>query len=106
MGTRRKMKVIFMGMGCSGINFAYQLQRKMENVELIIYERTTILAAPGWRTSIQDVLATSLASAINTAGSERAIGLSIIQDPVRFIVFFVVLQMNTTCSNMQSLTTR
>lgn len=39
MGTKRKMKIIFMGMGCSGINFAYQLERQMENMELVVYEK-------------------------------------------------------------------
>lgn len=39
MGTKRKLKVIFMGAGCSGINFAAQLQRRMENVDLSIYEK-------------------------------------------------------------------
>lgn len=29
MGTKRKLKVVFMGMGCSGINFAPQLQKRM-----------------------------------------------------------------------------
>lgn len=37
MGTKRKLKVIFMGMGCSGIDFARQLGRTMEDVKLIIY---------------------------------------------------------------------
>jgi cation diffusion facilitator CzcD-associated flavoprotein CzcO len=39
MGTKRQMKVIFMGMGCSGINFTYQLERQTENVELVVYEK-------------------------------------------------------------------
>lgn len=39
MGTKKKLRIIFMGMGCSGINFAYQLFKRMENVELIIYEK-------------------------------------------------------------------
>ncbi|TPX08646.1 uncharacterized protein E0L32_009835 [Thyridium curvatum] len=39
MGTKRKLKVIFMGMGCSGIDFARQLGRTMEDVKLIIYEK-------------------------------------------------------------------
>lgn len=39
MGTKRKLKVIFMGAGCSGINFAAQLQKRMENVDLTIYEK-------------------------------------------------------------------
>ena len=43
MGTKRKLKVIFMGMGCSGINFAHQVQTRMENVDLTIYEANTDL---------------------------------------------------------------
>jgi cation diffusion facilitator CzcD-associated flavoprotein CzcO len=39
MGTKRKLKVVFMGMGCSGINFASQLQKRMENIDLTIYEK-------------------------------------------------------------------
>ncbi|EXJ91716.1 hypothetical protein A1O3_00266 [Capronia epimyces CBS 606.96] len=39
MGTTRPFKVIFMGMGASGINFAYKLSRELENVELTIYEK-------------------------------------------------------------------
>lgn len=37
MGTRRKLKVIFMGMGCSGIDFARQLELRMQDVTLAIY---------------------------------------------------------------------
>ncbi|KAF4345630.1 hypothetical protein FBEOM_395 [Fusarium beomiforme] len=43
MGTRRKMKVIFMGMGCSGIDFARQLERRMQDVTLVIYEKNSDL---------------------------------------------------------------
>ncbi|KEF59610.1 uncharacterized protein A1O9_04456 [Exophiala aquamarina CBS 119918] len=43
MGTKRKLKVIFMGMGCSGINFAHQVQTRMENIELTIYEANSDL---------------------------------------------------------------
>lgn len=39
MGTKRKLKVIFMGAGCSGINFASQLRKRMENIDLTIYEK-------------------------------------------------------------------
>lgn len=39
MGTKRKLKVIFMGAGCSGINFAAQLQKRMEGIDLVIYEK-------------------------------------------------------------------
>lgn len=39
MGTRRKMKIIMVGMGCSGINFAHKLRLKMEDVSLAIYEK-------------------------------------------------------------------
>lgn len=39
MGTKRPLKVIFIGMGASGINFAYQLQRKTTNIQLVIYEK-------------------------------------------------------------------
>ena len=39
MGTERRMKVIFMGAGCSGINFASQAQKRMEHIDLVIYEK-------------------------------------------------------------------
>lgn len=39
MGTKRKLRVIFMGMGCSGINFAHRLKQKMTDVDLVIYEK-------------------------------------------------------------------
>lgn len=39
MNTKRPLRVVFMGMGCSGINFAYHLNKRMENVELVIYEK-------------------------------------------------------------------
>src|SRR6202012_721707 len=39
MGTKRKLKIIFMGMGCSGINFAHHLRRQMTDVELVVYEK-------------------------------------------------------------------
>lgn len=39
MGSKRELKVIFVGMGASGINFAYQLQQQTELVELQIYEK-------------------------------------------------------------------
>ena len=41
MGTKRKLKVVFMGAGCSGINFAAQLRKRLENVELTIYEKNS-----------------------------------------------------------------
>ena len=39
MGSKRPLKVIFMGMGASGINFAAQLQKSMENIDLVVYEK-------------------------------------------------------------------
>jgi hypothetical protein len=44
MGTKRTVKIIFMGMGCSGINFAHQLFQKMEKVELTIYEKNVSIS--------------------------------------------------------------
>ena len=43
MGTKRKLRIIFMGMGCSGINFAHHLFQKMENMELTVYEKNVRL---------------------------------------------------------------
>lgn len=39
MGTKRPLKVIFMGMGASGINFAYQLAKRTQGIDLTIYEK-------------------------------------------------------------------
>jgi hypothetical protein len=39
MGTKRKLKIIFMGMGPSGINFAYQLFQRMTDIDLVVYEK-------------------------------------------------------------------
>lgn len=41
MGSKRRLKVIFMGMGCSGINFAHQVLKSMDNIELVIYEKNS-----------------------------------------------------------------
>ena len=38
MGTRRPVKVAFMGMGAAGINFAHSI-KQMPNVELTVYEK-------------------------------------------------------------------
>jgi cation diffusion facilitator CzcD-associated flavoprotein CzcO len=38
MGTKRKIKVIFVGMGASGIDFAYQVKNNPD-IELAIYEK-------------------------------------------------------------------
>jgi hypothetical protein len=39
MGTKPKLKIIFMGMGPSGINFTHQLFQRMSDVELVVYEK-------------------------------------------------------------------
>ena len=39
MGTKRPIRVIFMGMGASGINFAAQVQKRAENIDLVVYEK-------------------------------------------------------------------
>jgi hypothetical protein len=49
MGTRRKLKIIFMGMGCSGIDFARQLERRMQDVTLVIYG--TVIPSFPWLSS-------------------------------------------------------
>lgn len=43
MGTKRKLKIIFMGMGCSGINFAHQVNTRMENIDLTVYDSNSDL---------------------------------------------------------------
>lgn len=39
MGTRRKLRVVLMGMGASGIDFAYHSKTLLQDVELQIYEK-------------------------------------------------------------------
>ncbi|KAH6972399.1 putative MoxY [Ilyonectria sp. MPI-CAGE-AT-0026] len=39
MGTKRPIKVIFLGMGASGIDFSHALKDRGHNVELTIYEK-------------------------------------------------------------------
>lgn len=38
-GTKKKVKVIFAGMGISGIEFAHQVQENGQNIDLVIYEK-------------------------------------------------------------------
>jgi hypothetical protein len=38
-GTKRPVKIICVGAGASGINFAKFMQDQMQNVELVIYEK-------------------------------------------------------------------
>ena len=39
MGTKRKLKVVVLGAGVSGINFTKVAQDKLENVEVVCYEK-------------------------------------------------------------------
>jgi hypothetical protein len=39
MGTKRPMKIIVLGAGASGINFLKTAQDRLENVELVCYEK-------------------------------------------------------------------
>ncbi|KAH8807486.1 putative MoxY [Xylogone sp. PMI_703] len=62
MGTKRPLKVIFIGMGASGINFAYQLPRLTENIDLVVYEKNDDIGGtwlenryPGWACDIPSV---------------------------------------------------
>lgn len=41
LGTKRPIKVIFMGMGAAGIDFSHALQTRLQNVDLIIYEKNS-----------------------------------------------------------------
>jgi cation diffusion facilitator CzcD-associated flavoprotein CzcO len=41
MGSKRKLKVIFMGMGASGINFAYHLGKLTQDIDLVVYEKNS-----------------------------------------------------------------
>jgi cation diffusion facilitator CzcD-associated flavoprotein CzcO len=37
--SSRKLKVLTIGAGLSGIQMAYQIQKECQNVELVIYEK-------------------------------------------------------------------
>jgi len=39
MGTKRKLKVVVLGAGVSGINFTKTAQEKLSNVEIVCYEK-------------------------------------------------------------------
>ena len=39
MGTKRKLRVVVLGAGVSGINFTKTAQDKLENVEIVCYEK-------------------------------------------------------------------
>ncbi|KAF9895312.1 hypothetical protein FE257_000216 [Aspergillus nanangensis] len=39
MGTKRPLKVIFMGMGAAGINFTHSMLQQTQNIDLTIYEK-------------------------------------------------------------------
>ncbi|CZT14616.1 related to monooxigenase [Ramularia collo-cygni] len=43
MGTRQPIKVIFIGMGASGVNFCKKLSEKTLNVDLVVYEKNKTL---------------------------------------------------------------
>jgi len=38
-GEKRKVRVIFQGMGMSAIDFAHSMQEHHQNIELVCYER-------------------------------------------------------------------
>ena len=39
LGTKRKVKVIILGAGCSAINFFKRAEEVLENVEIVSYEK-------------------------------------------------------------------
>ena len=39
MGSKKRMKIIVLGAGASGINFAKISQEKLQNVEVTCYEK-------------------------------------------------------------------
>ena len=105
MGSKRKMKVIFMGMGSSGINFAHQAAKRLDDVEVVCYEKNsdlggtwlenrseqlTTLTRPITDASIgiQDVHATFPVYVTNTAGKGSRIGPNTILDPKRYMTTF------------------
>ncbi|KAH7072432.1 FAD/NAD-P-binding domain-containing protein [Paraphoma chrysanthemicola] len=61
MGTQRSLKVIFMGMGASGINFAYQLSRRTKGIDLVIYEKNSAVGGT-WHENVYDGCACDIPS--------------------------------------------
>jgi hypothetical protein len=124
MGTKRKLRVLFIGMGASGVNFAYQLQRKTENIDLVVYEKnassTTTFTrcdhaltmtrvtseALGMRIVIQAALATSRASLTNSPGTRRPTGHNTTPDPTRFDVTYRMFQTDTISNVLSGLAMR
>lgn len=43
IGQKRRVRVITIGGGASGINMAYQIKKYMENVEHVVYEKSAEL---------------------------------------------------------------
>lgn len=39
LGEPRKLRIITLGAGASGLNVAYQIERRMQNVDFQIYEK-------------------------------------------------------------------
>lgn len=46
--SERKIKVICIGAGASGLLFAYKVQRHFRNVELTVYEKNEEVAGTWW----------------------------------------------------------
>lgn len=61
MGTQRPMKVIFMGMGASGINFSYQLARRTTGIDLVVYEKNAAVGGT-WHENVYDGCACDIPS--------------------------------------------
>lgn len=43
IGQKRQVRVVTIGGGASGINMAYQIKKYMENVEHVVYEKSSEL---------------------------------------------------------------
>lgn len=41
LGGPRKLRVITIGAGAAGLNFAYQLNRHMQNISHVVYEKNS-----------------------------------------------------------------
>jgi hypothetical protein len=41
LGTKKKLRVVFLGAGVSGLNFFHFAEQRLENVEIVCYEKNS-----------------------------------------------------------------
>ncbi|KIH92133.1 hypothetical protein SPBR_03289 [Sporothrix brasiliensis 5110] len=87
LGTIKKMRIITIGAGASGINMAYQTKKHLKNVSLVVYEKNADVGGtwtenryPGCKCDIPQALY-SLAQALNMS-TQACTGVHRLRCPV------------------------